>query len=153
MRKEVFISILIGLIFGLIITYGVYKAKSSEETTTQDVSVDESLTPTPGELNAHKLVIHSPEDEIIQESNKTTVTGTTITNSFVVILINNDETITTADESGNFSVEVDLEDGSNVITVFVLDEDGQKSSTQRVVIVSDQPLEATQSAETKEDEE
>ncbi|MGD9129011.1 MAG: hypothetical protein PVJ09_00775 [Candidatus Woesebacteria bacterium] len=155
MRKEVVISILIGIILGLIITYGVYLTRKSGPIDTPTIDVDQ-LSPTPDSSNPNQLMLSSPEDEIVQEEQTTTVSGTTLANNFVVIFVGNQETIVTSDESGNFSTELELEAGSNVITVYAIDEDGKKSSIERTIIVTSQLLleesevEASKSAEKEE---
>jgi len=68
-----------------------------------------------------------------------------------VVFVGNKETITSTDNSGNFSVEVELEDSSNIITVYVIDEDGRSLSVERVVFVTDETFdEATESAQPEE---
>lgn len=155
MKKETIIAILVGLSLGLFITYGVYQAKTSispESDKDQDIL---SLTPIPENEFSGELVLNSPENEIIQEDNSISVSGTTLPNSFVVIFVDNKETITSSDESGNFSTEISLENGLNIITITVLDENGRSISTERTVIVSDDPLviEASESAEVDSNEE
>jgi len=149
MKKEIVIAILIGLSLGLFITYGVYQAKTGIDKKADQDQKNLALTPAPDQEFAGELILNSPANEIIQTETTTSVSGTTLPNSFVVIFVGNVEKITTADESGNFSVEVELESGANIITVVVLDENGRSISLNRTVIVSDEPLieEATQSAE------
>jgi hypothetical protein len=135
MKKEVIIAIAIGLISGLIITYGVYQAKLALSKSSSQEEIEQNISPTPAGGSSGKLAIHSPEDQSISKDKKITVTGNTQTNNFIVVFINNQEVITTADSSGNFAVEVDLEDGSNVISVYSVDEDGLSSSERKEVIV------------------
>lgn len=158
MRKEFLLAIFIGLGFGLIITYGVYQARLSLNNPEPKPSVSSEVTPTPASENMGKLAIFSPEDEIIQKDSSLSVTGSTLPNNYVVVFINNEEMITTADESGNFSVEVELEEGSNIIAIHTVDEDGNVTKERRTVIVSSESLveetisennEATDSAETE----
>lgn len=149
MKKEIVIAILIGLSLGLFITYGVYQAKTGIDKKADQDQKNLALTPAPDQEFAGELILNSPANEIIQAETTTSVSGTTLPNSFVVVFVGNVEKITTADESGNFSVEVELESGANIITVVVLDENGRSISLNKTVIVSDEPLieEATQSAE------
>lgn len=163
MRKEVIIAILIGLGMGLIITYGVYKSRTSISTPdTKPAVVAPSPTPIGG--NSQNLSLISPEDEIIQSDTKLTVTGSTSPNNFVVIFINDTETITNADESGNFSVEVTLEKDTNIINIQTINEDGETTTIERTVIVypdgwedetrpsQEDNSEASDSADTKDEE-
>lgn len=141
MKKEMIISVLVGLFFGLIIVYGVYTAQSSlskPEQTTKKLEVSPS-TEAEDEANSN-LSLHSPEDEMIVNQSATTIAGTTIANSYVVIFINDEEIITTADDSGNFSVEGELELGSNIIQVHIIDEDGLSIVKERTVIYTTKPL-------------
>lgn len=140
MKKEVFLAIFIGLSFGLLITYGVYQARLSLNNPEPKPSLEAELSPTPEGENTGKLAIFSPDDESVQKDTSLSVTGSTLPNNYVVIFVNDDETITTADESGNFSVEVTLEDGSNIITAYTLDEDGNSTKEIRTVIVTDETL-------------
>lgn len=149
MKKEVVIAILIGLSLGLFITYGIYQARtgSSRQNTNSNITDTSDLA---AEFNG-ELVINSPLDESVQSENTVSVSGTTLPNSFVIVFVGNEETITSTDNSGNFSVEIGLEDGSNIITIFVIDEDGRSLSVERVVTVSDETFdEATSSTETTE---
>ncbi|MBT4124596.1 MAG: hypothetical protein HN981_01645 [Candidatus Pacebacteria bacterium] len=157
MKKETIIAILVGLSLGLFITYGVYQAKTSISPESDKDQEILSLTPAPENEFSGELVLNSPENEIIQEDSSISVSGTTLPNSFVVIFVDNKETITSSDESGNFSIEISLENGLNIITITVLDENGRSISTERTVIVSDDPLvsasEASDSAEVDSSEE
>lgn len=144
MRKEVIIAIVIGLSLGLLITYGVYTAS-------RDVASDSPLsspslktadsTPT---VESTELVISTPVDESIQKEKAVTIAGTTIGESFVVILINGKENITTADADGNFSSKAELQPGSNLIQVVALTAEGKKLTQERTVILAtDEPSEQT----------
>ena len=148
MKKETIIAILVGLSLGLFITYGVYQAKTGISPESDKDQKILSLTPVPENEFSGELVLNSPKNEIIQEDSSISVSGTTLPSSFVVIFVDNKETITSSDESGNFSMEISLENGLNIITITVLDENGRSISTERTVIVSVDPLvlEASDSA-------
>lgn len=159
MRKEILIAIFVGLSMGLIITFGVYRVRTSltdrpetDFVTTQTELSDATATPT-------VLALHSPEDGLIQTEQELTVTGTTIADSNIVLFVNNEDYISHSDESGNFSFRVTLSEGVNIIRVHVLDNAGTTSVEERLVVVSDafekleaaeaerEALEATASAE------
>lgn len=137
MKKEMLLTVLVGLIIGLIITFGMYRARLAqipEESTlltatatpTTDVEGNQSGT----------LVLHSPEDEIIVDGETLTIAGTTQPNIYIAIFVNDLESITTADASGNFSVQKELENGSNVIVVQAIAADGTVTKVERTVIYS-----------------
>lgn len=136
MKKEIIIAILVGLSMGLIITFGVYRVKSSiteaPTTSLEDESEQNEATTAPT-----ILALHSPEDGTVQVEKELTVTGTTIPNSFIVLFVNDSDFISNTDESGNFSFQVELEDGANILRVHVLNEDGETTVEERLVVISD----------------
>lgn len=136
MKKEVLIAILIGFGLGLTITYGVYRVRLAMQGDTPSIEQIVNTTPTPSSEDQSVIAIHNPENGTIQSENSTKVAGTTIANAFVVLFVNNQDYIQMSDDSGNFSFEVDLDDGSNVVTLHVLDEDGKASTAERTIIVT-----------------
>ena len=134
MKKEVAIAIIIGLVLGVIITFGLYRARLS--------LVEQPINPTPSptienQLDATStLNLDSPKDESIVSDKNVTIAGSTLPHAFVVIFVNDEEQLTNADDTGHFSVTADLETGSNVIAVHSLDEDGKAIVQERVVIYS-----------------
>lgn len=133
MRKEVLLAIFIGLSLGLIITYGVYTARSSRRTPAVTPTPSLSANPSGSPFESSELVITNPQDESIQKEAELTVTGTTWANAFVVVVVNDTETVTTADENGDFSVKVKLKSGGNIITVAALNTDGKQIIQERTV--------------------
>ena len=137
MKKEVILAILIGLGMGLFITYGVYRVKSS--IVAQPVTdLEEATDPTPSTTSTPALIaIHNPDHGHIQTEATSTVTGTTTENSFVVLFVNNTDYISTSDETGNFTFEVELEAGVNFLVTHVINTAGSSATDERIVIVSD----------------
>lgn len=146
MKKELLLAILIGLTVGLVIVYGVYRARVILTPKGQRNMIEASPTPEPSAEVLSKLVVHSPLDESIQETPNVTIAGTTNHNDFVVILVNDQDFVTTADSSGNFSISAQLEVGSNVIQVISIDEDNQSTTQELTVIYTTKPLLETASA-------
>jgi hypothetical protein len=137
MRKEILFAVLIGLGLGLIITYGVYTAARGprpESPATSPLVANASASPA---TDSTELVLTNPPDETVQKESATTIAGTTWANSFVVILVNGKENITTADANGNFSVKSTLRSGANIIAVTALNEDGKQAVQERTVILAD----------------
>lgn len=135
MKKEILFAIFLGLSLGLIITYGVYRARTTLQ---QPAATNIETTPdaTPLASAQSTLSITSPDDEIITDQEEITIAGTSTPDSFIVIIVNNQETVTTSDSSGNFSIQSELEAGSNIIQIHALDEDGNSIIKERTVIFS-----------------
>ncbi len=140
MRKEVIIAIILGLGLGFVITFGVYRTRAALRTTPTSQQQADALK-TPPSLIAppaeQDLALHNPDDGTITTDSSTVVTGSSEPNVPVVLLVNSTEYLSTADASGNFSFDVPLRDGSNVLTVYVLREDGSSYTDQRTIIKGD----------------
>jgi hypothetical protein len=145
MKKEVLFSIFIGICFGIAIAFGIYRANlEPEDINPQDIKDDQKQEPTKTEqVNPNNLSIISPEDGLVQAEKSIKVVGTTSPNNYIVIFVNDEETITSADETGNFSVDVELLDGSNIIEVHAINQDGITSNISHTVIISDDIVEET----------
>jgi hypothetical protein len=150
MKKEVIIAICIGLGLGLVVTYGIYRAKTSLNSIRQAAStVSDAASPTPSGALHNSLTLLSPQDESVQTTTDAKVTGTTDPEAFVIILLNDlQPQVIQADKSGNFSLQIALQQGSNVVVVRALDEDNNSVEAQRTVIVSTASLEEPATAST-----
>ena len=137
MRKEILLAVFVGITLGLMITFGIYQnsenAKTGQNNTT-DQLVNNSVSTESAVVQDPQLVINSPEEDLFTNENELIVSGSGIPNSFIVILVNNIENITNADESGNFSLKVKLIEGGNLIEINSINEDGKQINKQRTVI-------------------
>lgn len=155
MKKEILISVLIGLTLGLIITYGVYRFRSSANNTpATSLETVVATTPSPDIESSSVISIHNPPNGAVLNNTALTVTGNTIADAYVVLFVNDTEHISTADDAGNFSFQTKLVTGPNILRVHVVEESGTTTVAERSVIVT--PAEsaaATPSAEVAETEE
>jgi hypothetical protein len=136
MRKEILLAILIGTGLGLLITFAVYQSRRSVSDAQKDQVQEVLINSTVDEQeNTGQLAITSPENNLILDSQRLIVSGNTQANNFVVIFVNNQEVITNADESGNFSKEVRLDEGANVLLIYSVNQDGGLVQSRRTVIV------------------
>lgn len=140
MKKELILAILIGLSVGLVIVFGVYRTRTIFTPRGQQERLEVSPVPSPSAEVLSNLVVHSPVDESIQEAPDVTIAGSTNANDFVVIMVNNESFITTADKSGNFSISAVLEAGGNIIQVNSINENGDVTTQELTVIYTTQPL-------------
>lgn len=151
MKKEVLIAVLIGLSMGLIITYGIYRVQSSlnQPPVTDVAEVTNKNEATDSADTATVLSVHNPSPGTIQTETTTTVTGTTHANVHVVLFVNEEDYIIVSDDSGNFTFDIELDRGTNVLSTHVIDDLGQTAMEERVVVVTDiYEQEATNSATT-----
>ena len=140
MRKEVIIAIILGLGLGFVITFGVYRTRQALRDTPSSKQQAEALK-TPSSVIApvteQDLAIRNPEDGTITAEKSIVVTGQSEPNSPVVLLVNDTEYLSTTDDSGNFSFDAPLRLGSNVLTTYILRDDGSAFTDQRTVIMGD----------------
>ncbi len=148
MKKEVFIAVFIGLSLGLIITYGIYRMRMALDTPPTTITVENDPETEPSSVSSSLSVIN-PTNGTVQLEKASTVTGSTLPNAYVVVFVNNEDHIATADATGNYSVEVPLTIGANTVKIHVIDELGQVTTEERVVVVQAETVsapEATTSA-------
>ena len=137
MKKEVGIAIIFGILVGLILTFGVYVAN----TAIQKKSQKETMTvatpqPVTQESTPSSIVIFNPDDGMLVDKELLQISGLTSANAMVVVFVNDQEYITTADQKGNFTAEVKLVGGSNVLTTITTDQAGKQDEDTRVVVFS-----------------
>jgi|CXWL01.1.fsa_nt_gi hypothetical protein len=137
MRKEVIFAILIGLILGFVILYGIQLANQSaqnaaDSSITPTQSASPSVTPTP--TSSTKLTITQPDNHAVVNTTSITITGKTIPGSDITILSSEDDTLTTADDSGNFSADFKLAGGENIIKITALSPDKNLEETSLTII-------------------
>lgn len=154
MKKEFIFAILVGLVMGLFITYGIYYSQRSTEQEQVTTTMEQlEKTETEPDSNASgQLTIYSPEDEIITAETTTDVTGKTLPQAFVVIFVNDKPILTQADETGNFAKEINLQKLANIIRIYAIDNDGEEYVVERTVIVYDQELESELTSEIEEED-
>ena len=137
MRKEVVIVVLVGILIGAIVAYGIYTAQTAlkqRQLKSQEVPPQDNQEKT--SPSSHTLSINEPQDESIWDQEKINVNGTTTPKSVVTILTEDNEYLFSADSEGYFSAEVSLTGGANTITVSSFDEQGNRAQQSVVVVYS-----------------
>jgi len=139
MKKEVGIAIVFGLIVGLIITVGMYRARTALQTSPEEsplpvVEDTSSGSAVPTQDVSSQLRVREPADEELRTSKDIMVSGTTIPSSTVIILHNEREIPSTSDAEGNFSVPDTLDIGANVFVIRVLPATGAPIEVTRTVV-------------------
>ena len=132
-KKEIVTAIAIGLLISALIAGGILRAKSvlkqhqanqpspspqSEATTTAQVQ-DKN----PSQLF---LKIDSPQNNAVVKENKVTLTGETLPHTYIAIITDSSEYLIVPNEVGQFSQQIKLIKGANLIKVTVYTKDGNK---------------------------
>lgn len=142
MQKEFLAAIVIGLLVGSLLTFGVYRARRSL-TTPNPADTNPIATTQPDDQSDQpldtNLLIRQPVNESIVSEPQLTVTGETRPEAFVVIVQDDQSFFTTADQTGNFSLSLELADGINPLTILTVTSQGD--TFREVVTVSYLPSE------------
>jgi len=139
MKKEILLSIIIGLCLGLLITFGLYSAKKAIKIQKEILSpqVESEINRNQQPANTFQtLSLISPLDQSISSEPKTTLSGTSSPLSWVIILTEKGEAVIRADEKGGFETEVQLISGENEIQIKAITDRGEESEKIITVVYS-----------------
>ncbi len=136
MRKEILLAIVIGIIVGLGITFGLYVVRDrfQPRQTLQQIAGQQNATPTP--VVDGNLQIQQPKNNFYTQDSTVRVVGRSLPNSYIVILADDAEYITTADQDGDFSQEIELTEGANRVTVVSTTPEGAQEQVILSIVFS-----------------
>lgn len=151
MIKEFLVAITMGLLLGFGLTGGYFAFNKSKNTTTSpnptptisDITdtgeITGSATPTTGDTqstSSHQITIDSPINNSIVNTAKVTIKGSTSAKSTIIITTPVKIINSSADNAGNFSIEIDLESGANNITIDSINEADNQAQTKLLITYS-----------------
>ncbi|KKR30239.1 MAG: hypothetical protein UT61_C0010G0012 [Candidatus Woesebacteria bacterium GW2011_GWA1_39_8] len=130
MRKEVIFAIFAGILFGLVIAFGVWRTntalKSREGNAIQTENADSQiLVKNQDGLTELTLSLAKPQQNDVFVQSPVEISGVTKPNVWVVISSENDDYLLKSDETGAFTDNIELVSGTNLITVFAIDDAGK----------------------------
>jgi hypothetical protein len=118
MRKEIVFALLSGSILGIVLAFGVIRARSAVDTVSFTEEILQEVGSVKTEFNNDVgLTITTPKEADVLTTPNTAVTGYTINNSVVTITTEEDDYIFLSDEEGNFEHTINLKSGVNTIMV------------------------------------
>ncbi len=146
MRKEVSIAIIIGILLGAIILYGLKIASDTTNSlnqvtptpTTQDIN-KKDIEEDPGSKNKSLITSHVTSQVLFEK--EVVLKGKTTPNNKVVIIWEDDEAIITSDTDGNFTQKITLVTGENNVFVDALNPDQTLTSENLKLYYSTKPIE------------
>lgn len=139
--KEIAIVVSLGLLIALVITIVFWHSQQKNTGSLYQVSSSPTPLLTLPEKTPSPIEFTNLENETVFENKAIVVTGKTFPHAPVVIFVNRKNFFTTADENGNFSLNFNLESGSNIIEAVAVDENGNSYSDTRLVIYTNKSLE------------
>lgn len=87
------------------------------------------------------IQLTSPENEAVFDNKAITIAGEASPEALVVIFVNQKSFAIDADRTGKFTLDVNLESGSNQIMAAVVDENGETFWDKRLVVYTNKSLE------------
>ncbi len=133
MRKEVLWAAGIGITFGLIIAFGVWRINSAIKPTPQP---GQTQTPGPTPSSEFKITLDKPENEDVVTTSSINISGITRPSTTLIISGESEDYITKSKEDGTFSEEINLIAGINQIKLTGFDEGGAPSIEKVLVVYS-----------------
>jgi hypothetical protein len=132
MRKELVWAGIVGVLFGLVIGFGVWRIHFWTATNNEIVP-----TPTPqADISQFKITIDKPENfDVITES-PMSISGITKSLTWVVVSTDNSDYLTQSLVDGTFSVDIALSPGINHIKATSVNSQGGSSSQKTLVVYS-----------------
>lgn len=142
MPKEALIAIIIGFLFGLLITFGIYTANRSLKERAAPLASPPATSPTLASPSpAPTLVINSPENESLVDEEEIIVNGRTSPEAIIAIFTESNEHLLTASREGTFSASIRLIKGVNNIKVTAVDKTSQKVEKNLTIVYSTAKIE------------
>ncbi len=133
MRKELVWAAIIGISFGLVIAFGVWRVNAS----LKPKGISTQKTPQPHAKNSEfQIVLDKPQNNDVVAQGTTAVSGITKPLSWTTVSGETDDYIVQADEQGVFSQNVSLISGVNQIKLTAFDTQGAQSVGKVLVVYS-----------------
>ncbi|MBI2010068.1 MAG: hypothetical protein HYS86_02695 [Candidatus Chisholmbacteria bacterium] len=134
MKKEVILAIVIGFAIGLLITFGIYTARTALENAPQNPSPQPSASPE--NSTQAGLIITTPANEALVDTATIPLEGTATPEAIITIITPEGQQIITADSEGNFATEIELAGGANEIQISAFTPEGLKTEVSLTVVYS-----------------
>jgi hypothetical protein len=133
MRKEILVAVLAGILFGLIIAFGVWRVNSALSPKEGQLSSDSSSQ---NDEPSVDLALAKPANNQVVTTSTVTISGVTKANSLVGVSAEEFDYLTRANPQGEFSEEIKLVGGINQINISAFEATGQKVEQKLTLIYS-----------------
>lgn len=133
MRKELIVASIIGIGFGLVIAFGVYRINSSfkpNENKTESTSNPKTV------ISEFKIALDKPQNNDVLTVDSIPVTGITKPLTWISVSGEDEDYIVQSDDKGLFSQDVNLIPGVNQIKLTAFDALGAQSIEKVLVVYS-----------------
>jgi len=138
MRKEILLAIIVGIVVGLGITFGLYllRERFQPRQTLQQLTTLGQTEASPSPEAGGTLTIQQPRNNLYTQDSFVRIVGRATPNSYLAILAEENEYLTTADQDGDFSQEIELSAGGNRVTVISTSPEGHQEEVVLSIVFS-----------------
>lgn len=133
MRKEIIWVVGIGVVIGIIVTFGIYRINFSINK--NKVNIAPSSTPNI-EAPKFKITLDKPENNDVLTQASVTVSGITKALAWITVSGESGDYIIQSGSNGAFSQDIDLTPGVNQIKLTAFDPEGAQSIEKVIVVYS-----------------
>lgn len=149
MRKEILLAILFGILFGLVVAFGIWRANSAirNQKNTPATSISPEVSSESSQTDGLQLTLSEPEDSAVISENPTRISGVTLPNSWVVISDSSHDFVLKSNAQGAFEQQVDLSPGINQVLINSFDEDFNTTEKELTLVYSQGFDQGTNTAE------
>jgi hypothetical protein len=131
MRKEVIFAIISGILFGLVIAFGVLRANSAIKTSNEEIATEKLPEKNLEIIKDVSVTITKPENHTVVETETVSIEGISSPNSRLLISDTTDDYLLLTNANGFFEQEIELDPSINYISIAVFDE---KKDTQQLLL-------------------
>ncbi len=135
--KNFVLSLIIIVVVSLTGTYFFHQYLYGDSLNLKDLKNYNPVSRKPISFNVE---VTNPEDELLTFDKTTIVSGRTISKAVVLISNNGNDYATVANDNGEFSKVINLDKGSNDITVNVFDSFGNSKTINRSIYYSEEQI-------------
>lgn len=136
MRKEILFAILAGVVVGVVIAFGVWRANRALKVKDNEVSSTEIAPDLVPQQQEFGITLARPEAFDVITQTPVTLSGITKPKLWVAVSGEDEDYITKSDESGAFEINVELAGGVNQILIVAFDDNGNSIKESLTVVYS-----------------
>lgn len=143
MKKEVLLAIIIGFGIGLLITFGIYTARTALENNPKPSPPPQNPTNSqePTATLSAQLTITSPLNDTLIDNDTIQLKGKATPEAIITVITSKNQQIVSADDQGDFTTAVKLAGGANQIDITAFTAEGSKTETKLNIVYSTAKIE------------
>lgn len=150
MIKELLLAVTLGTLLGFGVTGGIVAIQKNRSSVTPETTISPTPTITDTHTNdtasnsdntnvstnSHQITIESPNNESVVDNSQVTLKGSTTPQSHLIITTPSKTYFAFADNAGNFSTDIEIDSGVNIIQIDSVDSQDNQADVQLIITYS-----------------